>query len=237
MPRFARVVATGVPHHITQRGNARRLVFDSDSDRRTYLQLLRHYARQHSLSLLGYCLMSNHVHLVAIPQRDDSMALALRHTHGRYASYLNARQTASGHVWQGRFYSCPLDDEHLWAALRYVERNPARAGMIGAPWDYAWSSATAHCGGGDAGGLLDRVSWEGRWTVAEWREFVGTADADADNDVIRRNTHSGRPLGARSFVEALERTLDRKLVPGKGGRPRRRGVDATQGVLSLRVGG
>src|ERR1035437_4222082 len=109
MARLARVVAIGTPHHVTQRGNDRRWVFETDSDRLVYLQLLQLNCQVHDLSVLGFCLMTNHVHLVVIPRHADSMALALRHTHGRYASYLNARAGTSGHLWQGRFYSCPLD--------------------------------------------------------------------------------------------------------------------------------
>ncbi len=130
MARLARVIAVGVPHHVTQRGNARQFILASDDDRRVYLDLLRHYAALYELSLLGYCLMSNHVHHVPIPQRADSLALTFKHTHGRYAAHWNIRHKSSGHAWQGRFYSCPLDDLHLWQALRYVELNPVRAGMV-----------------------------------------------------------------------------------------------------------
>jgi putative transposase len=127
--RLARVIAVDVPHHVTQRGNARQFLLHSDAERLVYLDLLRYYSQLHSLSVLGYCLMSNHVHLVVIPHSKEALALAMKQTHGRYASYWNARRTSSGHAWQGRFYSCPLDSPHLWEALRYAELNPVRAGM------------------------------------------------------------------------------------------------------------
>ncbi|MBZ5597354.1 MAG: transposase [Acidobacteriia bacterium] len=133
MARFARVVAVDVAHHVTQRGNARQVILGSDADRMIYLGLLRQYAQLHGLALLGYCLMSNHVHLIAVPQTPDGLAQALKQAHGRYASYWNARRSSSGHVWQGRFYSCPLDESHLWKALRYVELNPVRAALVGQP--------------------------------------------------------------------------------------------------------
>jgi putative transposase len=142
--RLARVVAVDVPHHVTQRGNARQYILASDADRTVYLSLFREYAAHHELSVMGYCLMSNHVHLIAIPQRLDSLALALKHTHGRYASYWNAKHTSSGHVWHGRPYSCPLDSPHLWAALRYTELNPVRAGLVTEAEAWQWSSAAAH---------------------------------------------------------------------------------------------
>jgi putative transposase len=146
MARLARVVSPDTPHHVTQRGNARQFILETDTDRLVYLDLLRRHGALHGLGLLGYCLMSNHVHLIVVPARHDSLRLALKHTHGRYAAYFNARFASSGHVWQGRFYSCPLDLPHLWAALRYTELNPVRAGMVADPAAYHWSSAAAHCG-------------------------------------------------------------------------------------------
>lgn len=195
MARFPRVVSPGVPHHVTQRGNARRLVFETDTDRLIYLELLNTYSQLHRLDLLGYCLMSNHVHLVASPCQPDSLAQTLRHTHGRYAAYWNARQGTSGHVWQGRYYSCPLDTEHLWAALRYTERNPVRAGMVSTPELYRWSSAGLHCG--RAGTLpphLDLTPWREVWDAPSWRQFLSAVD-DAESDVasLRASTHTGRP--------------------------------------------
>src|ERR1700722_4150172 len=118
MARFARVVVAEVAHHVTQRGNARQVILSSDRDRATYLELLRHYSELHALALLGYCLMSNHVHLIAVPRACEALAQTLKHAHGRYASYWNARNSSSGHVWQGRFYSCPLDESHLWGKPR-----------------------------------------------------------------------------------------------------------------------
>lgn len=230
MARFPRVVAVGVSHHITQRGNARRLVFETDPDRLVYLSLLKQYCELYELSMLGYCLMSNHVHLIAIPQRPESMALTLQYTHGRYAAYLNARQSTSGHLWQGRYYSCPLERNHLWAALRYAERNPTRAGMVLHPEQYAWSSAPAHCGGRDKRSVLDLEWWQQCWMPATWREFLqATSDHDqAEAEEIRRSTHTGRPWGSQDFVRELERNLGRSLAPLKGGRPAKQEIESSQ---------
>jgi REP element-mobilizing transposase RayT len=115
MGRFTRVVAVDVPHHVTQRGNGRRFVLDGDADRTIYLNLLRENIVLYGVALIGYCLMSNHIHLIAIPHKVDGLPQALKHTHGRYASYWNAAHQSNGHVWQGRYYSCPLDQSHLWA--------------------------------------------------------------------------------------------------------------------------
>jgi putative transposase len=126
--RLARVIAVDIPHHVTQRGNARRFILDCDAERTVYLSLLWQDVELYGVSLIGYCLMSNHVHLVTIPRKADELSLALRHTHGRYASYWNALHQCSGHVWQGRYYSCPLDPLHLWKVLRYTELNPENWG-------------------------------------------------------------------------------------------------------------
>jgi len=130
MGRLARVVAADVPHHLTQRGNGRRFVLDCDTDRSVYLKLLRENLVLYKVSLIGYCLMSNHIHLIAVPHTADGLAQALKHTHGRYASYWNVAHQSCGHVWQGRYYSCPLDESHLWEALRYTELNPLRAALV-----------------------------------------------------------------------------------------------------------
>jgi putative transposase len=127
MARLARVVAVGVPHHVTQRGNARQFILACDADRSVYLDLLRQSISLHGVEVIGYCLMSNHVHLVVVPHEADGLGLALKNAHGRYAAYWNATHHSTGHVWQGRYYSCPLDEPHLWEALRYTELNPVRA--------------------------------------------------------------------------------------------------------------
>ena len=127
MGRFNRVVAIDVPHHVTQRGNGRRFVLEAETDRTVYLQLLRENISLYGVALIGYCLMSNHIHLIAVPHKADGLAQALKQTHGRYASYWNAIHQSNGHVWQGRYYSYPLDRSHLWEALHYTELNPVRA--------------------------------------------------------------------------------------------------------------
>ena len=209
------------PHHVTQRGNGRRVVFETDSDRLVYLSLLHQHATQHRLAILGYCLMPNHVHLILVPQRQDSLRTALRNTHGRYAAYLNTRQATSGHVWQGRYFSCPMDDDHLWTAMRYTERNPVRAGMVRDPVEFPWSSARVHVGGGNDG-LTELRPWSERWTHDEWREFLAATEFERENDAIRRNTHTGRPLGSARFVHLLEVGLERPLAARRGGRRRKK---------------
>ena len=116
--------------------------------------------------------MSNHVHLIVVPRHPQSLALTLKHTHGRYAAYFNARHVSSGHVWQGRYYFCPLDPPHFWAALRYTELNPVRAGLVHDATDYSWSSAAAHCRCGSPDPCLEMQSFTDAWTPAVWRQYL-----------------------------------------------------------------
>ena len=229
MGRFARVVAVDVPHHVTQRGNARQVILDSDADRVTYLALLRQYSELHGLGLLGYCLMSNHVHLIAVPHAPDALAQSLKQAHGRYATYWNAQQACSGHVWQGRFYSCPLEEAHLWEALRYVELNPVRAGMVAVADDWRWSSAPAHCGSAPSTAApLEMERWAKRWTVTEWQRYLAEGVTESEVTALRQCTHTGRPLGTEDFVAQLEKVTLRSLAPQKGGRPKKPEADTRQ---------
>jgi putative transposase len=233
MARLPRVVIPDVAHHVTQRGNARQVILADDADRIAYLELLRQYCELYRLSLLGYCLMSNHVHLIVIPRTIEALWQTLKHTHGRFASYWNARVSSSGHVWQGRFYSCPLDEAHLWAALRYVELNPVRAGMVSAAAEWRWSSAQAHCAPDVFPTMLEMERWRERWTVAEWNDFLAAEESSTEVLALRQNTHTGRPLGTAEFVAQLEQATLRPLAPRKGGRPKKPATDSRQNDLAF----
>ena len=219
MARFARVIAIEVAHHVTQRGNSRQFILSTDADRDVYLSLLREYIEKHRVSLIGYCLMSNPVHLVLVPHQADTLATALKQTHGRYAAYWNAKHRSSGHVWQGRYYSCPLDREHLWKALRYTELNPVRAGLVAEATSWIWSSAAVHCGAAAAEGWLAMDEWKGRWDFSHWREYLAAGETEPERMAVRQCTHTGRPLGSEEFVHELEAATKRTLAPRKGGRP------------------
>lgn len=218
MPRIARVVATGLAHHITQRGNRRADVFLDDEDRLSYLELLKRYSQRHGLEILAYCLMSNHVHLVAIPQEAYSLARTFAETHMRHARHINRKQEQTGHLWQGRFYSCVLDEPHALAAARYVERNPVRAGLAAKAWDYPWSSARAHVGEVCDDLLSER--WPSGQLLAQWRDILTGPDADTETDALRAFTRTGRPLGGESFTAMVERITGRSVKLKKAGRPR-----------------
>jgi putative transposase len=227
------VVVADVPYHVTQRGNARQFLLASDSERMVYLDLFRQAVGVEGLSVLGYCLMSNHVHLVVVPQRAEALAAALQSTHGRYASYWNAAHVSSGHVWQGRFHSCPLDEGHLWQALRYTELNPVRAGLAGEAAAWPWSSAVAHCGTSEPDGFLDMKRWSRQWSAETWRGFLAAGETESERAALRRCTRTGRPLGSEKFLQALEAKTQRRLAPQKGGRPRKQVADKRRAAPAL----
>jgi putative transposase len=233
MVRFARVVSLGAPHHITQRGNARRFILEGDSERSVYLDLLQQGLQRQGVELIGYCLMSNHVHLVAVPHKRDALARSLKDVHGRYAAYWNAVYHSSGHVWQGRYYSCPLDAGHLWEALRYAELNPVRASMVTRAPDWPWSSAAVHCGTASVAPWLDMHLWGRRWSVDDWRAYLQAPQDESSLVAIRDSTYSGRPLGSAEFTRALEREADRPLTPQKRGPKRRPESGDEQAVFSF----
>jgi len=216
MSRVARVVIPGFPHHVTQRGNRRAEVFEVDADREVYLRFVKQYSERHGLAVLAYCLMSNHVHLVVVPTRETSLSLALRDAHTVYAMYFNTRTKLSGHVWQGRFHSCPMDESHLWAAVRYVERNPVRAGLVAQAEAYPWSSAAAHCGLRHDP-LLSR-DFPPAGVIDDWQAWLSEGEDERAVNLIRTHTHTGRPCGSHAFVEQLEQLLQRVLRPNKRGR-------------------
>ncbi|MBZ5555081.1 MAG: transposase [Acidobacteriia bacterium] len=192
MARTARTVAVDVPHHVTQRGNNQQTLFFDDEDRRFYLCLLENYIRKFNVDMLGFSLMTNHVHLVLLPPEANALAKALGKVHSRYSQHNNLKQGRSGHLWQNRFFSCPLEPPDLWSALCYIERNPVRARMVKQAWDYPWSSARAHVTGHDPSGLLSMDLWQAAFTPAEWRKMLETPEEPGMLTDITNATRHGR---------------------------------------------
>jgi putative transposase len=221
MPRVARVVIPEIPHHVTQRGNNRQDVFFVKDDRRVYLDILREQCLRYGLTVLGYCLMTNHIHLIATPWQEDSLARAMGRTDVLYAQYINRLHGRSGHLWQNRFFSCALDEEYFWQALRYVERNPVRAGMVEQAWEYPWSSAAGHVTGMDRGKLIDLTGWPELSAGLDWRQELSSAEDEKRLSALRSGLRRGRPLGSDRFISKLEVLLSRRLRPLPPGRPKK----------------
>lgn len=219
MSRTARVVVVGVPHHITQRGNNRQTVFRVDDDYQLYLGLLHDYTCQHKLDIWAFCLMSNHVHIIATPRTVEGMSRAIGDTHMRYAQHCHADLGSSGHLWQGRFSSCPLDGPHLWEATRYIELNPVRAKLVSHAWEWPWSSAAVRCSGYKhpllASSPLDTCN--ATW----WRDYLISGEETSAWKNLRDCTRTGRVCGDDQFIHSLEESLGCNLTVRLPGRPRK----------------
>jgi len=218
MGRIARVVVPGYPHHITQRGNRRQRTFFTPDDYRAYLELMAEWCGRCGVAIWAYCLMPNHVHLIAVPDAEDGLRRAIGEAHRRYTRRVNFRQGWCGQLWQGRFASYVLDEAYLLACARYVERNPVRAGLCRRATAYRWSSAAAHVRGQDD--VLVQVApllkLEPRWA----RQLTAEPDAATVRE-LRRHEATGRPVSSPRFVQRLERRLGRVLQPRRPGRPKK----------------
>ena len=178
------------------------------------------YCKKFQVDILTYCLMDNHVHLLVVPQEQDSLARAVGTTNLVYSQYFNRKQKRTGRIWQNRFFSCIVDrDAYLWSVARYIERNPVRAGMVTHPVEYRWSSAGAMVNG-DGSAPLETEEWLPPEDRDAYAEFLNQPDTDQDQ--IRGATATGRPLGQDHFVLRLEALTGRRLRAARPGRPRTR---------------
>ena len=214
MARLARVVIAGVAHHVTQRGNRRERVFFGEADYRLYLGLISSAARESGTAVWAYCLMPNHVHFIMVPSHEDGLRATFAQAHRRYTGVIHARESWSGHLWQGRFASTAMDEAHLHAAIRYVDLNPVRAGWrrgrptgrgrvrgpiwrgattLSSPWGRCWS-----------GRETSRPTWTNRKTPRASRRCAGRAPP------------AGR-WERRNWLATLETRTKRDLAPRKRG--------------------
>jgi putative transposase len=226
MARLARVVVPGIPHHVTQRGNRRQKTFFSDADYVAYLHIAAEAFAEAGVEVWAYCLMPNHVHLIAVPSTRESLARAVGGTHLAYTRQINRREHWTGYLWQGRFASFPMDDDYLAACVRYVGLNPVRAGLTRRAIDWPWSNVRARVDGRPdplltPQPLIDRLG--GRLDGL----FKIDVQADALR-ALRRASSTGRPLGASAWVKALETSTGRALIAPPMGRPVRERLGAEQ---------
>ena len=223
MPRIARIVAAGYPHHITQRGNYQQKIFADDTDRKKYLSLLKEESKRYHLIILAYCLMSNHVHFMAIPQNEDSLGKVFKYTNMKYSQYYNNKMRVSGHLFQGRFFSCVLDERHMITCARYIERNPLRINLVKQPYLWSYSSAKIHCGINKYDPLGTNQLFEYiEKNPIEWKKFIEVPDNPDEMKGIRKKTRTGRPFGPNDFIERLEGQLKRLFKLKPKGRPKKK---------------
>ena len=217
MARMARLVVPHFPHHVTQRGNRRQKTFFCEEDYRYYIELLSEYAKISRTAIWAYCLMPNHVHLVMVPAEEDGLQATLGEAHRRYTRFINFRERWRGHLWQERFHSFLMDEHYLLSTVRYVERNPVVARLCDNPEDWQWSSARAHLTGHDdklvqVQPMLDRID--------NWRIYLSDAGKQHHQELIKRHTRTGRPLGGKEFVRKLKTLTGKELAHKKPGRKR-----------------
>ncbi|MDE2501188.1 MAG: transposase, partial [Alphaproteobacteria bacterium] len=179
-----------------------------------YKTLLAEGCRAAGTEVWAYCLMPDHVHLILLPADEDGLRAALGEAHRRYTRAINSREDWSGYLWQGRFASFPMDEAHLLAAARHVERNPVRAKLARRARDWKWSSARAHLAGKGDG--LVRVK-PLLALVPDWADFLRQGPAEESLQAIRRSERTGRPLGDAAFLKKLEKRLGRTLARQKPG--------------------
>jgi putative transposase len=215
MARMPRIVVPGYPHHVTQRGNRRQQTFFCEDDYRYYVKLLSRYARQANTEIWAYCLMPNHIHLVMVPDHEDGLRTVLGEAHRRYTRHINFRQNWRGHLWQERFHSFPMDEAHLHATVRYIERNPVAARLCTEPEQWQWSSTRAHLRGVDDD-LVLVTPMLGR--IKDWSTYLSNEVESSTVASIQRHTRTGRPLGTPMFVHDLELITGKSLAPRQPGR-------------------
>ena len=215
MARLARLVIPGLPHHITQRGNRRQQTFFNEEDYAAYVELMAEWCGKHEVKIWAYCLMPNHIHLIAVPRSEDGLRRAVGEAHRRYTRRINFREKWRGYLWQGRFASFVMDEPYLLAATRYVELNPVRANLVADAAEWPWSSAKPHLSGRDD--RLVRVA-PMLAMVNDWRGLLDSTMCEEDLRDLRDHGRTGRPLGNAPFLERLERQVGRLLRPRRPGR-------------------
>lgn len=193
-------------------------VFFSDADRKAYLKFLARQSHSFGVEYLAWCLMTNHIHLVAIPSTEKSLAKGIGEAHKNYTRMINSREGWKGFLFQGRFFSCPVEPSRLLSTVRYVLQNPVRAGLVEKSWEYPWSSAQWMTGVRRDDPLVERLGPLAE--ISEWESFLRIDDDDHAS--VRKHTRTGRPFGDESFIARVEDLLGRSLCKQKPGRKPRR---------------
>lgn len=223
MAKFARVVIPGCPHHIIKRGNRRQVVFFSNNDKKIYYSLLKRAARRTGIDIWAYCLMDNHVHLIAVPEKENSLAKGIGKAARDYSLLINIRNDWKGHLWQHRFDSYPLGETRVYSAVRYIERNPVRAGIVERAEDYYWSSARSHVFKEKDELISDFYLIS---QIPDWASYLREEVDESDRKLFKSHALTGRPMGNSDFIDRLEKITGRSLRRGKPGPKQQKNRDA-----------
>ncbi len=218
MARLPRIVIPDCPHHVINRGNRRQVVFFSDKDKKSYCELLKREADKVGIAIWAYCIMDNHIHLIAVPETENALAKGIGEAERKHALTINIRNDWKGHLWQARFSSYPMEEKHLYAAVRYIEQNPVRAGIVERAEDYYWSSAMAHVSGRKDELLTD---FHLMLSIPDWASYLSKETSDVEKKLLRSHAKTGRPLGDDKFIDELEKITGRCLRKRKPGRKKK----------------
>jgi putative transposase len=215
MARLSRITVPDLPHHVTQRGNRQQALFLGADDFALYRDLLAERCRANGVACWAYCLMPNHVHLILVPSQPDGLAKAVGEAHRRYTAFFNARARITGHLFQGRYFSRAVDEDHLIAAARYLALNPVRAGLVANAADWLASSVPAHLAGRDD--VLATVAPLLR-RVPRFADLIEPGPEDAAERLqFESASTTGRPWGDETFLAQIEARLSRTVRPRKRG--------------------
>ncbi len=221
MPRMARIVMPGYPHHVVQRGHNRQATFAEAADYLRYLDSLSALKAECEVRVFAWCLMTNHVHLLLVPARKDSLARLMKRLAGRQTRYHNAQERRTGTLWDGRYKSSVVQSEaYLHACCRYIELNPVRAGIAVAPEDYPWSSCQERLGLIEPQLLDDAWSSNSPPLVQAWRDYLREPLPPAEGDLILMGIQRGHLTGGERFTEEVASILGRRIELRPRGRPR-----------------
>lgn len=213
MARIKRIVLPHIPHHITQRGVRSMNIFFKPSDYEYYKEILHEQCEIYDLKIVSYALMTNHIHLIAIPSTEESLSRAIGETHRLYTRKINFEQKVKGHLFQERFYSTPLDEYHFLNALKYVEQNPVKANIVRYPWDYIYSSARYRVNMIKEDKLLSSCDMID--DIKEYREFL---QEFVEDQWIKEKTRTGKPCGDEAFYDKILLTTGIDYKSKKPGR-------------------
>ena len=218
MARLARLVLPNFPHHLVQKGNNAQSVFLDSNDYSRYIQLACKYSHKYSVDISAYCLMSNHIHILAAPAKENGLAEMMRPVAGLYARYFNKKYGKKGHLWETRFYSSVVEaDSYLFCVAQYIELNPVRAGIVTKPEDWRFSSATHHING-VADPLVSAQLYE-ESEMEQYRKILAEGPEDEVIEEIRSCTSGCKPIGGKRFIARLARKFG-IMQGGPSGRPR-----------------
>ncbi len=218
MPRTARASVGGVCYHVINRGNGRARVFYKDRDFQAFVDLFEPACERLPMRILAWCLMPNHFHLVLWPRGDGDLSRWMQWLMTAHVRRYHKNHRTSGHVWQGRFKAFPIQqDAHLLTVLRYVERNPLRAGLVRQAENWRWSSLPSWI-------EHERPAWLSKGPVdrpARWLTYVNRAETSAELESLRRSILRGAPFGTATWSQRTAHRLGLEASLHPRGRPRK----------------